>query len=122
MDAILLPSDLQTTVTQLAEQESKSVDEVLHEAVRHYQRERNREKLKREIVAYEAMHPQLKEHYFGEWVAVHEGQLVDHDADRAALYLRVRQTYGPISVLIRAVEDEPSRDLWWRTPSTGKIE
>ena len=122
MEAILLPPDLQTTVKEIAAQEAKSVDEVLHEVFRSYQRQRNREKLKKEIAAYEAMHPALKEKHLGEWVAVHEGQLVDHDSDRAALYARVRRAYGNLSVLIREVTEEPSRDLWLRTPSTGKIE
>lgn len=122
MDAILLPSDLQVAVSQIAEQEAKSVEEVLHEAVRHYQRELNREKLKREIAAYETMHGQLKEKFFGEWVAVHEGQLVDHDSDRAMLYARVRQHYGSLSILIREVAEMPAPDLWLRTPTTGNSE
>ncbi len=122
MDAILLPNDLQVAVTHIAEQEAKSVEEVLHEAVRHYQRELNREKLKREIAAYEVMHHQLKEKFLGEWAAVHEGQLIDHDPERAALYARVRQRYGRLSILIREVTETPSRDLWLRTPNTGKSE
>ena len=122
METIVLPPDLQTRVDELASQESKSAYEVLQAAVRSYQRERNREKLRKEIAAYEVMHPQIKEKYLGEWVAVHDGQLVDHDPDRAALYMRVRQAYGNLSVLIREVTEEPSRDLWLRTPSTGKIE
>lgn len=120
MDTILLSPDLQIAVSKLAEQEAKSVDEVLHEAVRGYQRQRNHEKLRKEIAAYEALHAELKQKYFGEFVAVHDGQLVDRDHDRAELYRRVRQTYGNVSVLIREVTEEPIQTLWWRTPSAGK--
>ena len=122
MDIILLSPDLQITVSKLAEQEAKSADEVLHEAIRRYQRELNRDKLKREITAYEALHAQLKEKHLGEWVALHEGQLIDHDSDGGLLHKRLREQYGTTAILIRQVEEQPSRELWLRTPSTGRID
>jgi hypothetical protein len=41
-----------------------------------------------------------RKRYAGEYVAVHEGQVVDHDADQRALFLRMRSRYGRRPVLI----------------------
>jgi hypothetical protein len=42
--------------------------------------------------------------YRGEFVAVREGQVVDHDVDQRALYLRVRARFGHTPVLIVPAE------------------
>ncbi|MEK9164021.1 MAG: DUF5678 domain-containing protein [Chloroflexota bacterium] len=121
METIELRPDLREMLEKDAVRESKSVNEAVNEAVRRYLHERQREKIGREVKAFIAMHAELKEKYFGLWVAVHDGKLIDHDSDCGALYKRVRARYGKTSVLIREVEEEPDRDLWFRTPSTGRI-
>ena len=74
-----------------------------------------------EIAAYETMHPQIRHELFGEWVAVYEGKLVDHDSDASALLMRVDEKYGDAPVLVREVTEVASPDIWMRTPSTGKL-
>ena len=120
MDITLKP-DLLETLAKDAEQESRSVNDIVNEAVELYLRERQRAKLNREIVAYEAMHSELRQKYLGQWVAIHQQELVDQDHDRVALYQRIRAKYGRISVLLRQVADQPIDEVWIRTPSTGKI-
>ncbi len=115
-------SDLRETLEKDARQEARrSVNDMVNEAVEHYLRERQRAKLDREIPTYEAMHPELRQKYLGQWVAVHNQKLVDHDSDGVALYRRVRARYGRISVLIRQVTEQPIEEVWLRTPSTGKV-
>lgn len=63
-----------------------------------------RETMNQEIVAYEALHPQLVEHYLGQYVALANGQLVDSDPDPIALLKRVRQNFPNQVVLRRKVE------------------
>ena len=49
-----------------------------------------------------------RQRYRGEFVAVTDGQVVDHDPDQRSLYLRVRQRFGHRPVLIvRADWTEP---------------
>jgi hypothetical protein len=60
----------------------------------------------REEAAYQAMHPELVQSYLGQHVAVYEGELVDHDQDGTALYLRVRKKYPGKFVLITPVEKQ----------------
>jgi hypothetical protein len=120
-NTITLRNDLLEVLEKDAMQESRTVNELVNEAVTLYLRDRHREKLQREGEAYIALHSGLKQQYLGEWVAIHEQQLVDHDTDGKALYQRVRAQYGKTAVLIRQVEEAPDSDILIRTPSTGKI-
>jgi hypothetical protein len=122
MDTIALRADLRETLERDAEQEDKSVNEIVNEAVERYLHERQLAKLEAEILAYEKLYLELRQKYLGQWVAVHQQKLVDHDDDRAALYRRVRATYRRTAVLIRQVTEQPDNEIWIRTPSTGKIE
>ena len=40
--------------------------------------------------AFIAMHPQLVQTYLGEYVAIHQGKLIDHDKDDVELIERMR--------------------------------
>ena len=119
METITLRADLQATLTASASLEAKSINELVNEAVEHYLLQRQLAQIDVEIEAYQRLHPMLRPAHLGQWVAVHEQQLVDFDIDRAALYHRVRQKYGPRPVLIRQVADQPEADLLVRTPSDG---
>lgn len=121
MSTVALRDDLRETLEKSAEQESRSVDDIVNEAVGLYLRERQRAKLDKEISAYEAMHPELQQKYLGQWIAVHDQKLVDHDPNGVALYQRIRAKYGKTSVLIRQVARQPIEEAQIRTPSTGKI-
>ena len=121
MGEVTLRPDLFEIVEKDAEQEARSVNEIVNEAVEHYLRGRQQAKLDAEIAAYEQMHPHLRQTYMGQWVAIHEQELVDRDTDRKALYLRVRAKYGKSAILIRRVGEQPTQEVWFRTPSTGKI-
>lgn len=118
MDAIALRLDLFRTLERDAKREARSVSDIVNEAVERYLRERQRAKLNREILAYEALHSELKRKHFGQWVAVHNQKLVDYDSDRAALYRRIRAKYGRTSVLLRRVTEQPVEEVWLRTPNT----
>lgn len=120
MDTIVLEPNLRVWLEQDAEQDTRSVNDLINEAVAQYLRERQQAKLDREIVAYEAMHSQLLLDHAGEWVAIHREELVDHDRDRIALYRRIRSRYGRTSVLLRKVMADPVEEVWLRTPATGR--
>ena len=68
-------------------------------------------KLEAEVRAFERMHPRLVEAYLGQFVAVHEGRVVDADGDFEALFLRLQRRLGGVVVLIRRVEGEAGVEL-----------
>lgn len=77
--------------------------------------ELNNQKLDAEIAAFEKMHPQLKEHYLNQFVAIHEGQVVDADAEFESLALRTVECFGDIVVLIRQVGESPKEEYLFRS-------
>lgn len=64
----------------------------------------------REQAAWYALPESARARYHGEYVAVYQGQVVDHDPDQRALYLRVRQRFGraPIALLCAAWDEPPT--------------
>ncbi len=120
-ETLILRADLRETLERDAQQEARSISDIVNEAVERYVRERQRAKLDKEITAFEAMHARLRQKYLGQWVAINNQKLVDHDSDRLALYRRTREKYGHTSVLLREVTEQPQEEVWLRTPSTGRI-
>lgn len=70
----------------------------------------------REMEAYVALHPALVSDYIGQYVAILDGRLIDHDADPAALYQRINTRYPDRFVWLTRVEDEPLTTLAFRSP------
>ena len=77
------------------------------------------ETLDDEIDAFRVMHEELFARIPGQYVAVYQGQLVDHDTDLAALYLRIQKKYPDVLVLIRELLSTPDRDIVVR--SLGRL-
>jgi hypothetical protein len=51
------------------------------------------EHFEREVAAYEALWPKLRQTHTGRWVAVRGGRVIDSDEDRDALMKRVRARF-----------------------------
>lgn len=66
------------------------------------------ERFKQEKEAFLRIKSELleSERYLGEFVAIHEGQIVDHDRDNVALAQRVYSRYGYIPIYIDKVKRE----------------
>jgi len=69
-----------------------------------------------EKTAYLALHEQLLDKYEGEYVAIYQGELIDHDIEFAVLYTRVNQQHPDTFVLIRQVEQAPEPVYHFRSP------
>lgn len=100
----------------MSRQENKEVSDLVNEALKYYLWTAKERKIDQEMEAYRAMHAELKRRFLGQYVAVHDGKLVDHDTDRGALSRRVRQEYGNVAVLITPVEEEPEREFTILSP------
>jgi hypothetical protein len=53
--------------------------------------------------------------YRGQFVAVHNGEVVDQDSDKRALYLRVRANFGHRAVLITDADRRSPRVFTFRS-------
>jgi len=116
MATIHLQPDLLERIEKLANERAMTPDKLVETTIRAYLRQAEREKIQAEIAAYRSMHPDLVRQYRGQYVAVHDGQVVDHDVDFQALHRRVRERFGRQAVLLRQVEEEVERELTFRSP------
>lgn len=69
-----------------------------------------------EIAAFEAMQTVLAANYLGQYVAIFQGTIVDHDADKARLLARITQSHPNEVVLIRQVRHKPRPPFRLRSP------
>lgn len=70
----------------------------------------------REEIAFRRLHPSLYKEYAGEYVAIHNEQLIDHDLDQVLLYRRMRQQHPDEFVWIAPVKESPDEVLVFRSP------
>lgn len=113
---VTIERELAEQVRQLAAQRARSAEEMVEEAVRHYLAEARQEKIAAERKAFEQQRNSLLENYEGECVAMHEGEVIDHDSDLRTLHLRVFERLGHTPVLLKRVSPEPERELVIRSP------
>ena len=101
---------------QVAQTNKTSIEKLAEQVIRDYLRREAEQAIDREIEAYRQMHQELLQHYKNEYVAVYQGQMIDHDESKLALYLRIQAEYPEIPVLIRQVRPEVDRIINMRSP------
>jgi hypothetical protein len=70
----------------------------------------------REEAAFYRLHPHLWQNYRGEHVAIYNEEMVDHDPDQVALYLRVKARYPDQFVWIAPVRAQAEEEYVMRSP------
>ncbi len=101
-------------IEQLADRVARPAEQVLETAVRRYFDVMEQEAIHDETEAFWAMYRQLRAQYIGQYVALYQGRVVDHDVDVSRLDQRVRERFGLLPVLIAPVEPAPPREMQWR--------
>ncbi len=121
---LTLPDDVYSQAKRLAASTKQDVSEILLETITRslfpFPTNPNRDKMQKEVEAYKALHPELIGKYFGQYVAVYQGKLVDHDTDALALLKRIRETYPNEVVLRRKVTTSPDPEISVRRPRISK--
>jgi hypothetical protein len=109
--------ELVKKLQQFAQAHNCEAADFLDMAVGEYLDKMAREKITAEREALDAHYADILAAYNGQYVAVHQGRVVDSDSDARALYLRIRARYGYIPVLIRRITPQPRRrELVFRSP------
>jgi hypothetical protein len=67
----------------------------------------NSDKWQREFQEFLRLKPRLLEKYDGQYVAVHEGQVVDSGPDQVELAMRVYSKHGYCPIYVGLVTDQP---------------
>lgn len=129
MTEIALPDQVVERLQQVASQKQINIAELLVRAVEFYlandvAMEEDEDAwefeqklvIDREMQAYLQQHEQLLATYRGQSIAMHNGEVIDHDPDEVALSQRVRAQYGKEPVLITPVLPEPIQTIFVRSP------
>jgi len=116
MTAIALMPELVEEIEQLTGAEQTDTETFVEEAVRSYISQFRRNKIRTEKDALDRQRESLLKKYRGQFVAIHDGQLIDYDPDLRTLHLRVFEKLGQIPVLLKQVMDKPERELNFRSP------
>ena len=111
MPTVAIEPTLYQRVEQAALESQVSTGEMFTQALRRYLWELDRRKITEESKAYRRQHAELKERYLGQYIAMHKGQIVDHDPDFQTLRQRVRQQFGRTAVMITLVEEAAEPEL-----------
>lgn len=120
MLTVALKPDLAEQITHLAGSKN-SIDAFIDQALRAYltrvPTKISREaKIRAEREAFEQQHTTLLANYANQYVALDNGQVIDHDPDLRTLHLRVFAQLGHTTVLLKKVTKETERELVFRSP------
>lgn len=111
MTNISIAPELYKQVEELAEKRNQSADDIVADALRGYLWRSQRVKIAAEMRVFRARHAELKTQYLGQYIAMHEGQIVDHDSEFGVLHKRIRARFGRTPVMITQVGEEPVKVL-----------
>ena len=108
---LTIPQQLYQRVQRVAQRQQRNIDDVAQEVLAQglSPLEVSPENLgkEREKRAFRRLHTTLLKQYADEYVAIYHGELVDHDANQAALFARIDEQYPDQFVLIRPLRAEP---------------
>lgn len=113
---LTIPTSLYRRASRIARLHQKDVADVLVEAIVLAEEEGEETAVDREEAAFRRLHPILRQKYQGQYVAIYGGELVDHDTDQLALFLRMRQQYPDQFVWIAPVRSTPQEIYRMRSP------
>jgi hypothetical protein len=111
MTTISLPTDLIERLRQSAAWKGVDLEEAASQAVINQFYEYSREKIEKEQAIFEQLRPELLKKYRGQYVAIHNGEVVDHTADLSTLRKRVFARFGYTPILQILVTDKPLPDI-----------
>jgi hypothetical protein len=116
MLTVTLKLETAEELNSLANETQTEAGEIVERAVRQYLDRFRLEKIHAETEAFIQQRRAILEQYRGEYVALHEGRVIDHDLDLRSLHLRVFDRLGHTPVLLKRAIDEPEREIVFRSP------
>lgn len=118
--SIQLPETLYRRAEQLARKYNQPIADVLDNALTLAENQAavadEDIQMAQEEIAYRTMHPELMVRHPNQYVAIHQGQLVDYDTSEQALLDRIDERFPDEIVLLKQVQPLVDRILYVRSP------
>ena len=115
-----VPDEINEQVEKLAVTTERDIADVLLETIARtfspFPVDPNRSVMNQNVETYRELHAELVMTHLGQFVAICDGRLIDHDPDPVSLLQRVRTQYPEKVVLRRKVESVPEHQLQIRHP------
>ncbi|MDE0142588.1 MAG: hypothetical protein OXI80_02760 [Caldilineaceae bacterium] len=115
-----VPDEIYERVEKLAVTTERDIPDVLLETIARtfspFPVDPNRSVMNQNVETYRELHAELVMTHLGQFVAICDGRLIDHDPDPVSLLQRVRTKYPEKVVLRRKVESVPEHQLQIRHP------
>jgi hypothetical protein len=112
---ILLEPELAEQIMRATSETGASPQEFVNQAARERLERLNQAKFEAETQAYAKLYPQLVKTHLGQFVAIHNGRVADHDKDFETLFLRTQKQLEGTPFLIQLVTE--SGEMTLRGPS-----
>ena len=122
MRIALVEPTLVRQVEQWGRETDRPAEKILEIAVQTYLDELEKEAIRSETQAFWAMYDDLLKAYPGEYIALYQGEVADHDKDVSRLEERVRERFGLLPVLIARVNPQLRRELRWLGGRIDRVE
>ncbi len=119
MVAFSLTEKLASDIQWEAELQGLQVEQLLTKALRYQQQLYRSQRLKDELSWYEFQPLDYRAQFVGEFVAVYNHAVVDHDSDRHTLNQRISEEYGPIPILV--IPAEGPREIRVYSPKVEQL-
>jgi len=116
MNPIAIRDELMRSVEKLAQEQGTDAESLVNEWVARELALAREQKIREEATRFRAQHSALQAAYPGQYVAMRNGELLDHGSDVQALYQRIRARFGDEPVLIAPVTDSPTPTYQMRSP------
>lgn len=116
MTSVAIRDDLIHSLEKIAQEQGTDVDSLVNEWVRRELALAREQKIREESSRFRSQHSALRAAYLGEYVAMRNGEVVDHAGDLNELYLRIRARFGDEPILIAPVTDESIPTYSMRSP------
>lgn len=115
-----IPESMYDQIAQLAQVRRRPIADIVTETILqslpNIYVHPDRAAMQRESAAFHALITELQASYAGQFVAIHQGKVIDHDIDPVALVKRINRDYSDQVVLIKQVTRQPAETLRFRSP------
>jgi hypothetical protein len=120
VESITIQTKLFESIRKIAQHEKTSIEVLVNTWLARQLALVREQHIKEESARFAEQHGVLRERYMGQYVAMRDGEIVDHDTDVSVLYLRIKEQHGDAPILIAPVTEHPIPVYEMRSPRLAR--